>query len=68
MLAFLLSVLLTGTPMGSSPSVDYSTGQSTTTQNTFANAFDGDLKEVEAHFVVLGSKINFFAKKVFTNL
>ena len=34
---------LTGTPMGSSPSVDYATSQSTTTVNTFADAFDGSL-------------------------
>ena len=34
---------LTGTPIGSSPSVNYSTGQKTTTVNTYANAFDGRL-------------------------
>lgn len=50
MLVFLLSVLLTGTPMGSSPSVDYSTNQATTTQNTFVNAFDGDLNTFFASY------------------
>ncbi len=50
MLTLLLSVLLTGTPMGSSPSVDYNTSQSTTTKNTFTNAFDGDLNTFFASY------------------
>ncbi len=36
--------------MGSSPSVDYSTNQATTTQNTFVNAFDGDLNTFFASY------------------
>ncbi len=50
MLPFLLSVLLTGTPMGSSPSVDYSTNQATTAKNTFVSAFDGDLSTYFASY------------------
>ena len=34
---------LTGTPIGSTPSVDYSNGQATTVRNTYADAFDGNL-------------------------
>lgn len=34
---------LTGTPIGTTLSVDYSTGASSTTINTVANAFDGNL-------------------------
>ena len=34
---------LTGTPIGSTPSVDYSNGQATTTRNTYASAFDGNM-------------------------
>ena len=34
---------LTGTPIGTSLSVDYSTGEASTTINTISNAFDGNL-------------------------
>ena len=34
---------LTGTPIGTSISVDYSTGEASTTINTISNAFDGNL-------------------------
>ena len=34
---------LTGTPIGSTPSVDYTNGQPTTVRNTYADAFDGSL-------------------------
>lgn len=42
--------LLTGTPIGSSPSVDYTTGQATTTVNTPACAFDGNLQTFFASY------------------
>ena len=35
---------LTGTPIGTSISVDYSTGEASTTINTISNAFDGNLE------------------------
>lgn len=34
---------LTGTVIGTEKSINYNTGQSSTTVNTRANAFDGDL-------------------------
>lgn len=46
----LQATLLTGTPIGSTPSVDYTTGQASTTVNTYANAFDGDLNTCFASF------------------
>ncbi|MBQ0137463.1 MAG: hypothetical protein KBS40_05635, partial [Bacteroidales bacterium] len=52
MLALLLAALLTGTPMGSTPSVDYN-GQdypATTTVNTPPFAFDGDLSTFYASY------------------
>lgn len=47
---FLAVSLLTGTPMGSSPSVVYPSGNSSTTENTFAAAFDGDLSTFFASY------------------
>lgn len=41
---------LTGTVIGTKESVDYSTGQSSTTINTAANAFDGDLSTYFASY------------------
>lgn len=52
MLVLLLAALLTGTPMGSTPSVDYN-GQdypATTTVNTPPFAFDGDLSTFYASY------------------
>lgn len=43
LLILLQAALLTGTPIGSTPSVDYATGAASTTINTYADAFDGDL-------------------------
>lgn len=42
--------LLTGTPIGSTPSVDYNNGQATTTVNTPASAFDGNLETFFASY------------------
>ena len=42
--------LLTGTVIGTKLSVDYSTGQASTTVNTAANAFDGDLSTYFASY------------------
>ena len=42
--------LLTGTVIGTMESVDYSTGQSSTTVNTASNAFDGDLSTYFASY------------------
>ena len=42
--------LLTGTVIGTELSVDYSTGQASTTVNTAANAFDGDLSTCFASY------------------
>ena len=50
MLALLLSALLTGSPIGSSPSVDYSNNQSTTDRNTYRDAFDGNLNTFFASY------------------
>lgn len=44
------SALLTGTPIGSSPSVDYNTFGATTTKNLPADAFDGDLSTFYASY------------------
>ena len=41
---------LVGTPIGSSPSVDYATGSSTTTKNLPADAFDGNLNTFYASY------------------
>lgn len=53
-LAFTLHVhaddLLSGTPIGSSLSVDYATGSQTTAVNTCADAFDGDLNTFFASY------------------
>lgn len=46
---------LTGTPIGSTPSVDYTNGQPTTVRNTYADAFDGSLDTLPTflrHFLV----------------
>ena len=42
--------LLTGTVIGTRESVDYSTGQASTTVNTAANAFDGDFSTYFASY------------------
>lgn len=42
--------LLTGNPIGSLPSVDYSTNSSTTTKNLPADAFDGNLNTFYASY------------------
>ena len=42
--------LLTGTVIGTKESVDYSTGKASTTVNTAANAFDGDLSTCFASY------------------
>ena len=48
---FATDALLRGTPIGSSPSVDYNNGASaTTTKNLPANAFDGDLNTYYASY------------------
>ncbi len=44
------STLLTGTVIGSEPSVDYSTGEASYTVNTCASAFDGDLSTFFASY------------------
>ncbi len=43
-------VLLKGTPIGSSPSVDYSNNSATTTKNVPADAFDGSLETFYASY------------------
>ena len=45
-----LDAKLTGTAIGSSPSVDYSSGSSTTTKNIPADAFDGNLNTFFASY------------------
>lgn len=44
------STKLNGTAMGSTPSVDYSTSEASTTVNTFADAFDGNLETYYASY------------------
>lgn len=46
----LQAVLLTGTAIGSSPSVDYSTGRASTTVNTPVSVFDGDMNTYYASY------------------
>ena len=48
--AFAQDALLHGTVIGTAESVDYSTGQPSTTVNTAANAFDGDLSSYFASY------------------
>ena len=48
--SFAQDKLLTGTVIGTMESVDYSTGQSSTTVNTVANAFDGDFSTYFASY------------------
>ena len=62
--------LLTGTPMGSAPSVDYATGDSTRTKNLPANAFDGDTTTYYASYVRTGTWVglDLGSKHVITRL
>ena len=48
--SFAQDKLLTGTVIGTRESVDYSTGKASTTVNTAANAFDGDLSTCFASY------------------
>lgn len=49
-LTILLSALLHGTVIGTTPSVDYTTGQASTTINTPSMAFDGDMNTYFASY------------------
>lgn len=49
-LTILLSALLHGTIIGTTPSVDYTTGQPSTTLNTPSMAFDGDMNTYFASY------------------
>lgn len=41
---------LSGTPIGTATSVDYATGEASTTVNTIYNAFDGDMNTYFASY------------------